>query len=294
MMLGVLLSGLLIAAVTNGQGPSTNATCKASFEWSYNSLGQTPCQVAAFLGAPCNDGIFFVPALVNATGFYTGPPGDSPCGCSTVFYSVLSACAECQSGQVLLWENFSKDCTRVYASVYPGDIPDGTRVPHWAYQIIPPGGGFNATLAQLQLNALESTASPEPSSTSTPPSNPSRTASSKKSDAGPIAGGVVGGIVVLLLICIAVFWFLRRRRRGDAPSNAVPLPMGYHNTGDITPFTSAIPTPKLYDPADPSTFPSTPSSGMYAGGRVHSPSASGNTMAELSMHRPQYSGAPEV
>ncbi|KAF7323142.1 hypothetical protein HMN09_00094500 [Mycena chlorophos] len=293
--LGLLLVGAAVQAV-NGQA-TTNATCSSSFDWAFNSIGQSPCQVAAYLGSACDGGIFTVPALRDDTSFYTGPTmiQQNGCSCSTVFYSALSACADCQGGKVLPLEDFNANCSTVY-TVFPEDIPDQTRVPHWAYQTIPNGGGFNATLAQLQLNAPESTASPTASSTSTS-SVPSNTgSSSKKSKAGPIAGGVVGGTIFVLLCIIAVFWFLRRRRRGNAPSNIVGVPMGYHSAGNstVTPFTSAIQMPKLYDPADPSTFPS-----HFNSSRVHSPATSGGTMAEVTnssttMHRPQYSGAAEV
>ncbi|KAF7304963.1 hypothetical protein MKEN_01211000 [Mycena kentingensis (nom. inval.)] len=289
----------LHAAVTHAQGPGTNATCQAGWEWSFNSLNQSPCEVAAFLGSTCNDGMFFVPALINSTAFYTAPSvaQANPCACSSVFYSALSACAGCQGGQFLLWNKWNEHCSFVY-SIYQNNIPTGTRVPHWAYLAIGEDKGFDPVAAKQdsQSSPPESTAIPESSTTSTPPSSTNATATKKSSNAGAIAGGVVGGVVFLLAAVCLVFWFIRRRRRGDAPSNSVQLPMGYHPSSDITPFTSAIPTPKLYDPADPSTFPSSPSSAMYGGGRVASP-MSGNTLTSYtgySMHPPQYSGAPEV
>lgn len=94
------------------------------------------------------------------------------------------------------------------------------------------------------IDAPESTANAQPTTTALP-SGSSSTSSPKKSHAGAIAGGVVGGVIFLCLVCIAAFWFIRRRRKGVAPSNLVPTPMGYHSTGHITPFT-APETPKLY------------------------------------------------
>ncbi|KAJ6597078.1 hypothetical protein DFH09DRAFT_110975 [Mycena vulgaris] len=287
----LVFSSLVLAGITMGQ-PTTNATCDPTFQWSFNSLKQSPCLVAAYLGSVCDQGVFVVPALPDR-GFYQGPTlaQANACGCSSVFYSLLSACAECQSRQNLLtWSQFKGNCTTVYPQFFAGTIPAGTAVPHWAYQNVT-DAIFNITLAQTQLNAPESTANPNPTGTNLP-SNTSGVSSHKKSNAGPIAGGVVGGVVFLALVCMTAFWFIRRRR-GAGPSNLAQTPMGYHDTGEITPFSSALQTPKLYNPADPSTFPSSSSSAMYSSVRVQSPLYTGNTLTDAP-RTTQYSGAPEV
>ncbi|KAF7363632.1 hypothetical protein MSAN_01020300 [Mycena sanguinolenta] len=252
-MLPAIFSTFVLARIALGQ-PNTNATCNPSFAWASNSLRQSPCLVAAYLGSVCDDGLFFVPALDNSLSFYQGPTvaQANSCGCSSAFYSLLGACAQCQSAQVLSWSAFSENCTTTYSQIYPDNIPTGTAVPHWAYQNVT-GGTFNSTLAQLNLNAPESTANSQPTSATLPPGS-SNTSSPKKSKAGPIAGGVVGGVVFICLVCIAAFWFIRRRHRGVA---LVPTPIGYYS--DIT--FSSLQTPKLYNPSDPSTFPS-PSASM--------------------------------
>ncbi|KAJ7444913.1 hypothetical protein FB451DRAFT_74230 [Mycena latifolia] len=287
----VALLTLVLAGITTGQ--NTNATCSSSFQWSYNSLGQSPCLVAAYLGSVCDDGLFMVPALANDLSFYQGPTvaQANPCGCSSVFYSLLSACADCQSGKVLTWSAFNGNCTTVYPQLFVGNIPSNTAVPHWAYQNVTVNDGFNITVAQMQLDAPESTTNPK--ATSTTPPGAQDTTAPKKTNAGAIAGGVVGGVILLSLVCMTAFWFIRRRRKGAAPSNLMQTPMGYHPTGNITPFSSAIQTPKLYNPADPSTFPSSSSSAMYSSGRVQSPSYTGNTVTDAP-RTIQYSGAPEV
>lgn len=287
-MLPAIFSTLVLAGLTAAQ-PSTNATCSSSFAWSFNSLKQSPCLVAAYLGSVCHDGEFMVPALADDLSYYQAPTVAqvNPCACSSVFYSLLSACADCQSGKVLSWSVFKANCNTVYPQIFIGNIPSGTAVPHWAYQNVTVDDAFNSTLAQENLNAPESTANSQPTGTATP--GASSTSPPKKSNAGAIAGGVVGGFVLLAGVSIAVLCFIRRRRRGVAPSNLVQTPMGYHSTGEITPFST---TPKLYNPADPSTFPSSPSSLMYNSGRVQSPAYSGNTVTE--QPRTQYSGAPEV
>ncbi|KAJ7775081.1 hypothetical protein B0H16DRAFT_84941 [Mycena metata] len=290
----VIFAGLVLAGITYAQsGPSTNATCSSSFAWASNSLNQSPCLVAAYLGSVCDDGLFMVPALQNEMGFYQGPTvaQANPCGCSSVFYSLLSACSECQSGQVLTWSAFNAHCTTVYTGIFVNNIPSGTAVPHWAYQNVTIDDGFNSTVAQMQLNAPESTANSQATSTSNPDATGAPGASSKKSNAGAIAGGVVGGLVGAAVLLVLAFWFIRRRRRNVAPSNLSQPSMAYHSSADITPF-SLTQTPKLYNPADPSTFPSTPSSAMYNSGRIQSPAYSGNTVTE--QPRAQYTGAAEV
>jgi hypothetical protein len=87
---------------------------------SYNSLGQNPCTVAAYLMSTCNGGcelssslpcpcIFEPCRLISFSAFaiktlapgyhYTGPGGYDDtdlCKCNTVTYSLLSACVACQ------------------------------------------------------------------------------------------------------------------------------------------------------------------------------------------------------
>lgn len=113
--------------------------------------------MAAYLGSVCDDGctqftltaeavasrnfaVFLVPALGNNSelGFYQGPTvaQANPCGCSSVFYSLLSACADCQSGKFLLyaqvslgrmfhllkyrasWSAFTANCNTVYVPMW--------------------------------------------------------------------------------------------------------------------------------------------------------------------------------
>ncbi|KAJ6541862.1 hypothetical protein B0H19DRAFT_1174999 [Mycena capillaripes] len=160
MLLRVILSTLVLARITAGQ-PGTNATCDPSFAWSFNSLKQSPCLVAAYLASVCNQGLFQLPALTNGTntiGIYQGPPVAqvNPCGCSSVYYSLLSACADCQFGGIQPWSVFNTNCHTVYPQIFVGDIPSDTAVPHWAYQNITAENNFNSTLAQMQLGAYSS------------------------------------------------------------------------------------------------------------------------------------------
>ncbi|KAL4064449.1 hypothetical protein J3A83DRAFT_4376662 [Scleroderma citrinum] len=127
---------------------------------------------------------------------------------------------------------------------YPENIPSGTAVPNWAYQVVTTSDLFNVTLAQLTGDAPESSAtkataivatSTMPISsitgdTQSPNSSPS---SSSKSNIGDIVGGAVGG--------------------------TKPLSARYDGTNSMytamSAFTPPVTQPKFYDPSDPSTFP---------------------------------------
>jgi len=223
----------------------TNATCLASFGWANNSLGQSPCLVAAYLQGACDSGTFFIPALPNGT-HYLGPTleNSNPCQCSTVLYSVVSACAACQGQSYDTWSAWSTNCSNIYPLVFPDNIPSGTAVPGWAYLDVRVGDGFNVAAAERDSNAPESTGTTIPTgtifSTSTPSSTSSSSAtsssptaspspsasaksSSKSSNAGAIAGGVVGGTVLLGILAAFAFWY---RRHGARPS-VRPTPATY-------------------------------------------------------------------
>jgi hypothetical protein len=145
----------------------------------------------------------------------------------------------------------------------------------------------------------------------------------KKSDAGAIAGGVVGGIAALALLALGALW-LRKRSTSHAPAgastaDAVPQMAPYapstHMSRIDTPFTGASSPPpapqRLYDPADPSTFPPAAGVGPYGGTQTasyasnpfHSPVASPSVPSSMYTQaaRPYsaaghsgYTGAPEV
>jgi len=230
------ISGLNIA---NAQ--HTEAKCNvSSLTWSFNSLGQSPCLVAAYLGDPCSpDGDFDVPGI--GPGFHYDPP-DIPqvCDCSTVTYSLLSACALCQDADVSPWSTFTENCTARSVSPdgeYPFAIPFGTAIPNWAYQPIISSNRFNVTLARMVGDSPENSTSISTSSSESPtstqpsfispspsPSSPlspttsrtsggTQTSPAHKSDAGVIAGSVVGGVAGLAIIGGLIAFFVIRDRK---------------------------------------------------------------------------------
>ncbi|KAF5380825.1 hypothetical protein D9615_004081 [Tricholomella constricta] len=190
---------------------------------------------------------------------------------------------------------------------FRGSIPSGTKVPHYAYLNPTADDTFNVTTAMEALDAPESTALPQstggPGSSTRRPVPTASASSSGSSKAGAIAGGVVGGVVGLALILALLFWWTRRRRSRTAPSSEVnafvpahsPItstPMSYNAAAPVFP---TMPSPKLYDPSDPSTYPSTAAtSGVFtSSSQALYPNTTGSTYLGPAQSG-RYTGAPEL
>ncbi|KAF8228494.1 hypothetical protein L208DRAFT_1403785 [Tricholoma matsutake] len=270
-MVGIRSLGfaVIIAVHTVAQSTQPIATCtNSTYQWSFNSLGQSPCVVASLLGGVCNQGSFSVPSLQPGL-VYVGPPltATNGCRCSSPFYSLISACALCQSGQFLKWSAYGVNCSTVYTGVFPLPIPPGTRVPHWAYLDVLASDQFLPAAAQAAVGGSESTYIPQSTTSSSSASSTSTSTSSSSksssSNAGAIAGGVVGGVVGLALLAALFFWWTRRRRAQLAPSTLIDPTISTMSFNHTAPLVGSR-SPKLYDPSDPSTFPSSPAtSGTY-------------------------------
>ncbi|RDB21554.1 hypothetical protein Hypma_011740 [Hypsizygus marmoreus] len=293
------------------------ATCTdTAFQWTFNSLNQSPCVIASYLGGVCNNGQFNVPPL-SVDRVYLGPvPATAnSCRCSSVFYSLIAACSACQTREWLNWSSYNTNCSTVYPGIFTGSIPSGTKVPHYAYIDVVGNDTFNTATAFGALDFPESSAIPQSTGTSTSSITglpaPTQTTSSGSSKAGPIAGGVVGGVVFLAIVAAGLFWWIRRRR------NVRTAPSAMVNTGYSAPpaappatttpmsFTSAqplttMPAPRLYDPSDPSTYPSTAAtSGVFTPPMQQQslhPNHSGSTYysAGQAPQTSRYTGAPEL
>ncbi|KAG8217874.1 hypothetical protein J3R82DRAFT_6040 [Butyriboletus roseoflavus] len=111
--LALLVTGLLSVGPRGILAQTSSVVCGSSYNWvrrSYegdftptvssqmiNSLGQTPCTVAAYLLSTCNNGQYTVfPLASNAE--YSGPGvGEgNTCICNSITYCTMSACAACQ------------------------------------------------------------------------------------------------------------------------------------------------------------------------------------------------------
>jgi len=264
------------------------AQCVAGWDWSYNTELQNPCEIAGSLQAPClGFSTYELGPLANGTDYVTPQQNDTAqknCGCNTIIYSLYAACTLCQRGEnnsTVTWAAWSQFCDKVFVTQYPFSIPYNASVPHWAYvnytdstfdvvRAQAAGRDPEATPSAPSIVSLTSTSSTRGLSTVQPAGTggslvPASTGSSgsSKSNTGAIAGGVVGGVIALAGLAALAFWFFKRRGRGGDPSNSNILGPN-QITFNPTPNQDQ---PKLYDPADPSTFP-TPISGgdSYSGG----------------------------
>jgi len=214
-----------------------------TWEWTFNSLDQNACTVAAHLMSTCNGGTFTIDALIPGYS-YTGPTGiddTNLCKCNTVTYSLISACDACQGAVWTSWSEYSSNCTKTLPpSSFPNPVPSGTRVPQWALIDITSGNNWSSNQSYAVGDSPEqapgallgtsgatvstsgtrsgatsgtrggatSSLSSESSSTANPTPPPS---SKSSSNMGVIVGGAVGGVVVISLAAIAIVFFLRRR-----------------------------------------------------------------------------------
>jgi len=292
---------LLIIDSAHAQVSAPNCS-DSSYAWSYNSLGQSPCLVVAYLAAVCNNGAFSISPLLPQHSYLgpNGPDNGDTCKCNTVAYNLISACDACQGESWTAYSSWSDNCTSVAApGFFPDAIPAATRVPNWAYLDPAESGYWNESLAQSAGDSPEVTgsASNVPSSTSnqttiTPGTSSRASSSSSKSNsnAGAIAGGVVGGIVGVALIAGLVAWFTILRRRRHAPSADYISSQG--SDMGVVSYPTDIGRPKLYDPSDPSTYPTRATSTT-----IHPSDSSKQNLSslpDLQPNRNAYHGLPEI
>ncbi|KAI0263342.1 hypothetical protein BC834DRAFT_308983 [Gloeopeniophorella convolvens] len=299
---------LLFAGSVHAQAPSAPNCTDPSFGWASNSLQQNPCEVVAYLEATCNGGLFSIPALSPGLS-YTGPSGPDNgdiCKCNSVAYNLISACDACQGSNWTSYSLWHFNCTTTSpAGTFPLPIPDGIRVPKWAFlDPATSGDSWNQAAAILAGDLPEvtgtaafssSTSAPQStgSNAPSPSTSPASDSSGHKSHAGAIAGGVVGGLIAAALIAGAAAWFIIRRRRAQsAPSAAFASAGGPQMGQSFSPFSPSSETPRYYDPSDPSTFPqAAPSPTIH----TTNPSAQFHgSFSDLQPNRQQYSGLPEV
>lgn len=282
---GIIVS-LLHDARTVASGPGESNVACTAYEWTYNSLHQSPCLVASYLLSDCSASVVSVPmgyCGYAATPSIVGLAG--PCLCNLVTYNLLMACSACQNCSVPSslspWQGWLGGCanTSIDYNGYPQPIPPGTSVPAWAY--LPPADNdyWDANNAQQDIGAPESTpgsqstssraSSTTSSATTTTNSSTSLstaatrsasttldTASSSTStnSAGDASFSakerkIAGGVVgglVGIAAIAGVIFILRRRRSRHAPVS----PMVRGVTPSLPPLAK-----KFYDPADPSTYP---------------------------------------
>jgi hypothetical protein len=305
MLLLLSLSVVLVEAQqAQIQVPDCLPAAKANWNWTYNTLEQAPCTTAGYMAAECNNGNFTIPKLV-AGNHYTGPTTDDKCQCNSVLYSVISACAGCQKGTWLTYDQWTANCGSPAAmSTFPEAINNDTRIPAWAFLNVTPSEPWD------NITACDFGGSPESVGTFRPSFAP-KFSSGAALSAGVIAGVVAGSTVAGFAAIAAGVWYLCRRRRSQraqkagikpSPSDGgtPPRDKGYESV----PWTPQSADMKFYDPKDPSTYPKIaliPNSGEPSNAAAMATQSSLNTSNEsratTRTKPPQqtiYQGLPEV
>ncbi|KAI0275682.1 hypothetical protein BGY98DRAFT_991473 [Russula aff. rugulosa BPL654] len=225
-----------------------------SYFWTFNSVGQSPCTVAD---------TYYTLAPLATGGTYLGPTLETsnPCECSTVGYSLISACVTCQEGNPLSYTEYTLNCTfhLMPPTQFPNPVPAGVYVPHWAILDVTgennwnPDESYNAGDTPEYGPGAIFGASGASSSSTAPPTH-----SHSGSHAGAIAGGIIGGITIIS-ITIAAILFCIRRRSSQAASADVGASLLMPNDGTVMTVTQPSLGPpltmRIYDPNDPTTFP---------------------------------------
>ncbi|KAH9984280.1 hypothetical protein BJV77DRAFT_199950 [Russula vinacea] len=166
----VFFSGTALAQISS-------PNCESTWAWSFNSLNQDPCEVAANMFGTCNGGVFRIGPLQSGQSYF-GPSGvddSNLCKCSTVGYSLISACGGCQGETWITWSEYSFNCTKTLPpSQFPNPVPTGIRVPHWALLDVTNENlwNFNRSYAAGDSPEVAPGSTPGPSSPSSPPQAP--------------------------------------------------------------------------------------------------------------------------
>jgi len=298
---------ILLNAIPRVVSQGSFPTCVlASYQWSFNSHKQSPCAVASSLLGVCSGGSYDVQPLPTDS-HYLGPTidGANPCQCSTVAYSMLSACAGCQNRTITSWSEWTTNCARVSINSFPDPISEGTFVPGWAYLDVKTADVFDPIVAKQGANITESTAAPRPTSTSSSKEVTSTTSTSSTqaaasssaataeafndAHANAVGGAVVGGLagLTMILISIVLFYLHIRRRRKVASAEAPPA-----DVPPVSPLTSEksdergsegqVPDLVIHPPVLPFYQTAEPSSpGAYSNSTM-SPSASEGSLVKES------------
>ncbi|TEB30489.1 hypothetical protein FA13DRAFT_1689086 [Coprinellus micaceus] len=188
-----------------------------------NSLGQSPCSVALALGQMCDTSwtLYPLPPSAKRSGHYTGPPEEeaTSCRCSTVLYSLLSACGLCQNyAELISWSHYSTNCSTVFLSRFPERIPSKYSVPGWAYLDVTGRDKFDPSKAGAFKGSESLGPGIQPSSTRTPPPS---TAVPRKSGLSPgaIIGIIAAFVLAALVAGLRIRWVRRRARTRPSTDN---------------------------------------------------------------------------
>lgn len=107
----------------------------------------------------------------------------------------------------------------------------------------------------------------------------------------------MGGLAGIGLIAAVIVWYIMKKKRGGAPppsalDSGYPDPNTYPKYEHAAPISPGPISPQmLYNPSDPSTFPTAVQDPSFGGGSSGYPQTSYDPNAQRRGH---YSGMPEI
>ncbi|KAI9452879.1 hypothetical protein BJY52DRAFT_892388 [Lactarius psammicola] len=332
--LAVLISLILLAASDLVVAQVNAPGCSVAWKWTFNTLGQNACTVAAYLMSTCNEGAFTINALQPGY-WYAGPSSDADrvnlCKCNMVAYNLISACDACQGSTWTTWSEYSFNCTRTLPpATFPNAVPPDTRVPQWALvdntvrslirtfpkpslasaPLLPQLEGlWNVTKAYIagdtpeiepgSLIGTSASGSVSPTSSTSQSGVSSTSSSTASSPSSSSSGsksntGAIAGGVAGGVVALAALGGLLFYFLRRRPRPQAP------SAAFVIDGATPVMPMKFYNPNDPSTFPEFQSM-QTSTVDVHVPIApynggpNGNTPANMQSMRPQgYHGLPTV
>ncbi|KAF8077807.1 hypothetical protein FPV67DRAFT_1463086 [Lyophyllum atratum] len=275
------LSLVLLSMRTDSALALDAARCPEERSWQWvckttRDASDDPCAVASQLEDICTPGNILLP--LGPQGIYEGPTPakQTSCTCSTVVYSLVSACAMCQNGSTikyshcqkqstnfdttLRWSEWSTSCSNTTDSSSPTTLPGGVDVPPWAYIDVKAKDNFDVDEAhrnatdgrnssiehplQPPTNATYISSITQPSTSPQPlqPATGVPSPASGTSKTPKLLGGIIGGFVAVTLLAAAfIWWIIRRRRARSAPSALYRASRGFldNRPGSTQPLRTA-------------------------------------------------------
>ncbi|KAH9992122.1 hypothetical protein BJV77DRAFT_453168 [Russula vinacea] len=265
-----LASSVFFSSFALAQVYATNCTSD-TWQWTYNSLGQSPCTVTAYMMATCDGGLkYFNCSHVRASWSYLSAEYTLPallpgfiyrganeiaaadlCLCNTVGYSLFSACGACQAEEWMPWSEWITNCTKpLPPSSFPNPIPSEIRVPQWALLDVTNENNWNPNKSYAVGDSPEpvpgsilgpSSASVIPSATSSASSSgtpmsattPSSSSGGSGSNMTAIIAGSVAGIIITIFVVIPSILVCLRRRSQAAPAVSAGVSATQPHVDDI-------------------------------------------------------------
>ncbi|KAI0334904.1 hypothetical protein GY45DRAFT_1062891 [Cubamyces sp. BRFM 1775] len=139
LLLGLLALGPWMTAGALDE-PVANSCSDSSYSWSYNSQGQSPCEVTKQMLQPCGQ----------------ADNGQNKCYCNTVTYSLWAACSLCNGQSPARFATYITDGGCTIMSVFAPS--DGVDIPGWTNTPLTSDDSFDVQAAKQEAESVQPSA----------------------------------------------------------------------------------------------------------------------------------------